>query len=82
MFITATGAKLQDGRQAGRLRVRVRVRVRSGRVVRWAGTGSGQAMVKNQEDEIRDWGKARADTNTDWVDKQDKLATDKQRTQV
>ena len=76
MFITATGAKGQDGRQAqGQVRQRSVIQrwdkgtgrkagsgSGAGRVIRRVGTGSGQAKVKNQEDEKRDWGKAGADT--------------------
>jgi hypothetical protein len=52
-------------------------------VVRLVGTGSGQARVKNQEDEKRETGEKQELTqNAGWLGKQDKLATDKQRTQV
>ena len=46
-----------------------------GGVVRWVGTGSGQARVKNQEDEKqRGWEKTGADrTNAGKLDKQDEL---------
>jgi hypothetical protein len=45
-------------------------------VVRWAGTGSGQARVKNQEDDKKSgWTKTGADrTNAGKLDKQDELA--------
>jgi hypothetical protein len=45
-------------------------------VVRRAGTGSGQARVKNQEDEIKSgWEKTGADRETAGkLDKQDELA--------
>ena len=55
-----------------------------GRVVRQAGKGSGQARVKNQEDEKkRGRAKTGADrSNVGKLDKQDELAMDKQKTRV
>jgi hypothetical protein len=104
MFITATEANVQDGRQAqGLVRQRMEIQIGAkvldgrhgqgqgqaewsgaGRVVKRAGSGSGQARVKHLEGEKkRGWEKTGADrTNTGKLDKQDELATDKQRTQV
>jgi hypothetical protein len=70
MFITATGAKVQDCRQ-GQVRQRSVIQrwgkgtgwqagSGAGRVVRRVGTGSGQARVKNQEDEKRETGESRS----------------------
>ena len=80
MFITATEAKLQAQGQ-----VRQRSEIQMGQRYRMAGRHSGQAAgVKNQEDEKkRGWEKTGADrTNAGKLDKQDELATDKQRIQV
>jgi hypothetical protein len=56
----------------------------AGRVVKRPGTGSGQARVKNQDGENkRCWEKTgAARTNAGKLDKQDELATYKQKTQV